>query len=510
MKQYLELVFSGDGFMPHGHCYLWTPGLVWLHVISDALIVLAYFSIPLALVYFVRNRKDLTFAWIFVSFAVFILACGTTHLMEIWNVWHAQYWLSGGIKALTALASVPTAILLARLVPAALALPSPAMLTRANVALKAEIQSRRIAEETVSELNVRLEARVAERTADLKAVNEDLLRQIAERKQAERALRESEERFRSYFELGLIGAAITSPTKGWIEVNDEICRMLGYERSELLRMSWAELTHPDDLIADLAHFNRVLAAELDGYSMDKRFIRKDGRVIHATISAKCRRRTDGSVDYFMALLQDITERKQAEQALRESEERFRELAENINEVFWAWTATPGNARLLYVSPAYETIWGRSCESLYSSPRSWMEALHPQDRERILEEGARMGVEKITDWTYRIVRPDQSIRWIRDRIFPVRDAKGAVVRFAGIAEDITERKRAEEALRESEERLQSFFAGATAGLCILDRKLRYVRINETLAEMNGASVAEHLGRSIQEVLPGIAPVLGPLI
>ncbi len=148
MKDYLESLFSGNGFMPHGHCYLWTPGLVWLHVISDALIVIAYFSIPIALVYFVRNRKDLTFAWMFVSFAVFILACGTTHLMEIWNVWHSQYWVSGGVKALTALASVPTAILLARLVPAALTLPSPAMLARANVALEAEIQNRRIAEKT--------------------------------------------------------------------------------------------------------------------------------------------------------------------------------------------------------------------------------------------------------------------------------------------------------------------------------------------------------------------------
>jgi PAS domain S-box-containing protein len=139
--------------------------------------------------------------------------------------------------------------------------------------------------------------------------------------------------------------------------------------------------------------------------------------------------------------------------LRESEERFRELAENINEVFWVWTATPGNARCLYVSPAYATIWGRNCESLYSSPQSWMEALHPQDKERVAEEGARLDFEKITDWTYRIVRPDQSIRWIRDRIFPVRDVRGAVVRFAGIAQDITESKEAEEAVRKANRQLR---------------------------------------------------------
>ena len=139
---------------------------------------------------------------------------------------------------------------------------------------------------------------------------------ITERKQAEEALRERDERFRSYFELGLIGMAITSPTKGIIEVNDEICRSLGYERSELLQMTWAELTHPDDVAADVVNFNRVMAGEIDGYVMDKRWIHKDGQVIDATISVKCLRRADGTVDYFIALLQDITTRKQAEAALQ--------------------------------------------------------------------------------------------------------------------------------------------------------------------------------------------------
>jgi len=523
--------------------------------------------------------------------------------------------------------------------------------------------------------------------------NQALQAEVAERKRAEQALVQSEERFRSYFELGLIGTAISSPTKGWVEVNNEICRILGYERSELLRMTWAELTHPDDLTADMAHFNRVLAGETDGYAIDKRFIRKDGRVIDATISVKCLRQANGSVDYFVALLQDITERKIAERALRKGEERmravlesaldcivtidhqgrvvefnpaaektfgykrdamigqlmgdliipptlreryrcglahylstgeaavlgqrievtgmrsdhsefpvelaitrvgaqeppmftgfirditerrqaeealaeqnvryktlmetsadsiyvldergdlqeanaafltrrgytaseakslnvadwdaqwtrgqlqerlrtwvdgdsmfemqhrckdgsvfdveacvtrvriggqalffcvarditerarFRQIAENINEVFWVWTATPGRAQLLYVSPAYETIWGRSCESLYSSPQSWKKALHPNDKERVLAEIAGLDLEKMNDLTYRIVRPDQSIRWIRDRIFPVRDVKDVVVRFAGIAEDVTKSKEAEEEVHKANRQLR---------------------------------------------------------
>jgi PAS domain S-box-containing protein len=131
---------------------------------------------------------------------------------------------------------------------------------------------------------------------------------ITDRKKGQEVLRESEERFRSYFELGLIGMAITSPSKGILEVNEEICKTLGYERDELLHKTWAELTHPDDIAADIAEFNRVLAGEIDGYSLDKRFIRKDGRIIYATISLKCLHLADGSLDYFLALVQDITER----------------------------------------------------------------------------------------------------------------------------------------------------------------------------------------------------------
>ena len=137
----LKHFVSTDGFMPHGMCYLWQPGILALHVVSDSLITLAYFSIPFTLIYFVRKRADLQFNWIFICFAVFIVACGATHLMEIWTVWHPAYWLSGGIKAITAAASVPTAILLIKLVPVALRVPSPAALREATEELAERKQS---------------------------------------------------------------------------------------------------------------------------------------------------------------------------------------------------------------------------------------------------------------------------------------------------------------------------------------------------------------------------------
>jgi PAS domain S-box-containing protein len=141
---------------------------------------------------------------------------------------------------------------------------------------------------------------------------------ISSRKRAEEALRISEEGFRRYFELGLIGMAITSPEKGIIEVNDEICRILGYEREELLQKTWTEMTHPGDIAQDIVDFERVMAGTIDGYSRDKRWIRKDGTVIYSTISVKCVRREDRSVDFFVALLQDITARKHAAEALARS------------------------------------------------------------------------------------------------------------------------------------------------------------------------------------------------
>src|SRR5882757_5326872 len=171
MGDFIRQLFSGDGFMPHGMCYLWRPDVLALHVVSDSLITLSYFSIPFTLVYFVRKRQDLQFHWMFLCFAVFIVACGTTHLMEIWVIWHPTYWLSGGIKALTAVASVPTAILLIRLIPQALQLPSPSTLRIANAELEREIAERKRAESNVRRINEQLEQRVAERTRELEATN---------------------------------------------------------------------------------------------------------------------------------------------------------------------------------------------------------------------------------------------------------------------------------------------------------------------------------------------------
>ncbi len=274
------------------------------------------------------------------------------------------------------------------------------------------------------------------------------------RARAEKELRESEERFRSYFELGLIGMAITSPTKGMLEVNDEICKILGYERDELLKMTWAELTHPDDLAADVANFERVIAGEIDGYKLDKRFIRKDGRIIDTTISVKALRDADGAVDYFVALVEDVTDRKRAEEALRESEAKYHTLFDSMDEgysiiqMLYDTDGKPIDWRILEVNPAFEKHIGVACAKgktvrelgLAVEPR-WMEIYgHVAETDESLrfEEHSETLRRTFDVYAFRIGAPDER-------------------KVAVLFTNITERKRAEASLRESERRMQEHAA-----------------------------------------------------
>lgn len=182
-------------FIPHGHCYLWKTGLVGLHVVSDLLISLAYFLIPLELVYIVKKRKDVPFDWVFMLFGSFIVCCGITHIMEVWTLWHPDYWLSGFLKAVTAMISLATAGVILELIPKVLAIPSPAQLAGANLALQNQIAERKQAQEALSELTLELEERVRRRTADLERTNQLLIQENKERSIAEAALRLSELKF---------------------------------------------------------------------------------------------------------------------------------------------------------------------------------------------------------------------------------------------------------------------------------------------------------------------------
>lgn len=161
-------------FLPHGYCFSWQRDLLALHIVSDALTALAYFSIPVALWSFVRRRSDLQFRSAFIMFGVFIMACGLTHTMDIWTLWFPDFWIDGWIRAFTAVVSVGTAILLWRLIPVALALPSPHALRSANQALQAEIERRKDYEAQLKALNERMRQQIEELEAVTYAIAHDV------------------------------------------------------------------------------------------------------------------------------------------------------------------------------------------------------------------------------------------------------------------------------------------------------------------------------------------------
>src|SRR5450759_3695616 len=184
--------------------------------------------------------------------------------------------------------------------------------------------------------------------------------------------------------------------------------------------------------------------------------------------------------------------RRAQADLTDSEKRFRQMAENIRDVFFLREA--GSNRILYVSPAYEEIWGRSCESLYANPESWIEAIHPDDRASTYEKSKAGMLAGNAEFEYRIVRPDGSIRWIKLRGFPVRDAAGKIVRIAGVAEDITQRTQAAQELRESERRFSELLQNVELVSLMLDREARITYCNEYLLRLTGWRQEEVIGRN----------------
>src|SRR5882762_7230356 len=330
-----------------------------------------------------------------------------------------------------------------------------------------------------------IERKIAERTLQVTAINAELVREIGERERAEEALRVSEERFRRYFELGLIGMAITSPDKGCLEVNDELCRILGYERSELLQKNWAEMTHPDDLAADLAQFNRVLAGEINGYSLDKRWIRKDGRLVDSIMAAKCVRRADGAVDYFVGLVQDITERKQAEESVWTARERVDMIVNSISDNFFSMDR---DGRFTY----FNTHAADQMRSLGKDPDaligrvSWVEfpdAPNQDSFHRVLAE--------------RVVIADELYyaplgEWLENHIYPSND--GGLVTFQRY---ITQRKRTEEELHKTQAELAHVARVTTLGE--LTSSIAH-EVNQPLAAIvtNGQASLRLLSRSKPDI------------
>jgi PAS domain S-box-containing protein len=269
-----------------------------------------------------------------------------------------------------------------------------------------------------------------------------VLRQRREQIAAE--LQASEERMRLFFERQIVGMAITSPQKKWLQVNDELCRMLGYSREELAGVAWPELTHPDDLQADLARFEQLLSGVIEEYSLEKRFMRKDGGSIWTQLSVGCVRLADGAVDYILTLMMDITERKQVEGALRESEERYRTLVSNLPGLAYRCLNDADLTRCFFSEEVERMTGYPASDFIGNSVRSYVSIIHPDDR-GLVERAVQAGIvdRQPFEMEYRLQRADGLTVWVHEKGRGIYGPDGALRWLDGVIFDITRHVRAEE-------------------------------------------------------------------
>jgi len=295
----------------------------------------------------------------------------------------------------------------------------------------------------------------------------------------EAALQASEERFRNYFDQGLIGMAVTSVDKRWLEVNDRLCEIMGHSREELLQSNWAELTHPEDLEPNVTLFNRLLAGEIDHYTLDKRFFRKDGSIVYTTIHIRAFRHDDGTIDHVVALTEDITARKEAEQALQQSHDELQAIYDVV--VDGLAIIDMETRRLVRVNSSLCRMLGYSDEELQSRPVS---DFHPPEEvtrvlaiNGLLDAGGVFAAESVC-----FLRKDG--RRIYADIAASQIVYNGRLCLVGFVHDTTERRQAEEALRREHRTLRHLLQSSDH-----ERQLIAYEIHDGLAQQLAGAIMQ---------------------
>ena len=392
--------------MPHGHCFLWTPPLLWTYVLSDALIGLAYYSIPVALWYFVRRRTDLPFTWIFVMFAVFIFACGTTHLMAIWNIWQPVYWLDAGIKMVTATVSLATAVLLWPLMPKALSLPSPGRLEQVNRELTREVAERRRVERDLQELNQQLEQRVGERTAEMQTANEELRRQIDERKQVERSLRESQRLLQAVADNSAAIIWVKDLEGRYLLINGNYENLFGLRREEIIGRTDYELMPAEQADIFRAVDQQALVAGTAVQAEEAALRSGEPRTY---LSVKCPLWDDRGEPYALCgISTDITEHKRAEQ----ERSRLAAIVESSEDAIVSMTL---DGTIESWNRGAEKVYGYAADEIKGRNLSILVPDDRRDETEKLSRRIRQGESVIDYETVRVTEGRGSDQYFRDHV-----------------------------------------------------------------------------------------------
>lgn len=416
-----ENLLATPSFMPHGTCYLWKPGLVGLHLISNAMIAISYFSIPITLVYVLRQRSDLPFHRLFFLVAAFIVFCGLGHGMDIWTLWHPNYWVAGIIRAITAMVSLITAIAAIDLVPQILTLPSPTQLQEVNQKLTAEIQERQ-------------------------AVEQDL--------------RQSEERWQLILQGTGDGIFDWNVVTGEAFMSKVLKESLGYRETEVENhvRAWEALLHPDDIEptqnAIQAHFNH----QTPQYRVEYRLRCADGSYQWTLARGKAQWDESGKPIRMVGSHQDISDRKQIETDLRESEARYRLLADHSSDLIS--THTPEGI-FRYASPASRRLLGYEPQDLIG--RSLYDFLHPDDAASLQNTYTLVGQwPREFTHSYRIRHQDGSYIWLESTCQMIQPPQADPI-LLSVARNITPRKQIEAEITQLNQELEQRVERRTAEL-----------------------------------------------
>lgn len=485
-------------FMPHGGCYLWIDSLILLHSVSDSVTALAYFSIPCTLIYFVKKRPEVEFHWIFVCFAMFITSCGVVHLIEVWNIWRADYWVSGAVKSITAAVSAVTAVLLIRLIPKALALPLPEDLRRINRVLREEVSSHQ---------------RTSEKLKASEAFTRNWLNQTTD----------------GVWDWELeTGAQYLSP---------RLKESLGYRDDEIpnTHEAWRALIHSDDRGRVLQEMDsRVI--EGAGCDIQFRVSRKDGSYRWVICRGVSILNSEGRTVRMVGTHTDITELKDAKESIERSEEQARNLHRSLEQQFQIRTEelrqsekrlqgslrelsdfktaldahaivaiTDKRGKITYVNEKFCAISKfQRDELLGQDHRIVNSGLHSREFFRTL--WSTIGSGKVWRGEIRNRAKDGSLYWVDTTIVPFLDNEGLPYQYVAIRADVTDRKLAEQEVRELNANLEKRVATRTEQLTQLNKELESFSysvshdLRAPLRHISGFTklLSDHVGANLDSV------------
>ena len=480
--------------MPHGTCYLWKPGLVGLHLVSDAVIGLSYFSIPITLIYILRKRADIPFNGIFLLFAAFIIFCGTGHLIDIWTLWHPDYWLSGYIRALTAVVSFITAIALTYLIPQILALPTPNQ-------LQEEVQNKKRKEEF------------------LRSIYEGVTEAIF-----------------------VVDA--TKKGKFIYESINPVCeQVMGITSEQIEGKAPEEVLANDVALSVRERYNQCLSiGESVTYEECLKFNVSQECSWWIT-SLKPLFNEAGNIYRIIGTSVNITERKQAERELQKSEERWDLALQGTGDGIFDWNLMANEA---FFSTQYKQMLGYTDSEVENSYQGWRNLVHPEDIDSTEAIWRAYVNHEITQYRseFRLLCKDGSYKWILARGIAQWNQNGEAIRMIGSHQDISQRKAAQAEIVRLNQHLEARVTRRTAqleelnkrkdelieseqlarseikiyeyiveniqiGLCIWQMEevddlssFRLVTTNPAASQMLGLNIQDYIGRQIEDCFPNV--------